>query len=264
MSVKFGEPFNNKKFEILQNYFNTIKALSKKSPSIFHTFKFHILLIKISVNAENLTLKEIAAQAHIFFAGGYETTATTITFCLLELCKNIEIQRKLQRNIQEVLAKHDGLINYDTVKEMNYLDHCISETLRLYPPAPIIRQCTKTYKINGTDAIIEKGTDVIVPIFGLHRDEKYFYNAKEFIPERFEDNNLKINTPYMPFGMGPRYCIAGRFAKLSVKISLASILSNYDVELASMETSKNFKFDPISFVITSLNPIFIKVNRRTN
>jgi cytochrome P450 len=57
--------------------------------------------------------------------------------------------------------------------------------------------------------VITKGQSVLIPILGLHRDEKYWPEPDKFIPERFSSENKgSINQyAYLPFGQGPRNCI---------------------------------------------------------
>jgi cytochrome P450 family 6 len=85
-----------------------------------------------------------------------------------------------------------------------------TETLRIYPPGPfLIRECTKKYKIPGTNVTIEKGTSIIIPVIGLHRDQKYYPDPEKFDPDRFSEEmkNKKPQFTYLPFGEGPRICI---------------------------------------------------------
>lgn len=80
----------------------------------------------------------------------------------------------------------------------------------MYPPLPFLdRECSKDYQIPGTNITIEKGTPVVVSLYGLQNDPKYFPNPEIFDPERWNDKNLENITPYsyMPFGEGPRNCI---------------------------------------------------------
>lgn len=84
------------------------------------------------------------------------------------------------------------------------------ETMRKYPLFPILsRICTKTYRVPQTNIIIEKGTEVIIPVSGLHRDAKYYSNPEIYDPERFNDeiSKQRHNYVYLPFGEGPRNCI---------------------------------------------------------
>lgn len=86
----------------------------------------------------------------------------------------------------------------------------ISETLRKYPPLPVInRISTKPYQIPETDVILPVGTQVAISSIGLHYDADIYPNPESFHPERFSPENMdKINPySYLPFGEGPRLCI---------------------------------------------------------
>lgn len=65
-----------------------------------------------------LTLNEKTVQSFIFFAGGFETTSTTMSCCLYELCKAHEIQREVHAKIDPVLKKYNGKLTYDSINEM--------------------------------------------------------------------------------------------------------------------------------------------------
>jgi cytochrome P450 family 6 len=68
----------------------------------------------------------LAAQAFVFFTAGFETSSTTMTFCLYELSLHQDIQDRLRQEIDVVLQKHDSKITYEGIQEMKYLDKVIS------------------------------------------------------------------------------------------------------------------------------------------
>lgn len=73
-----------------------------------------------------LSETDIIGQCFVFFFAGFETSSTTMTFVILELVQNQDIQDKLRREIKEVLAKHDGKLTYEAVMEMTYLDQVVN------------------------------------------------------------------------------------------------------------------------------------------
>jgi cytochrome P450 family 6 len=75
-------------------------------------------------------MNSLAAQAFVFFLAGFETSSTTMTFCLYELSVNPDIQERLRTEIDTVLEKHDGKLSYDAVQEMTYLDKVVSGKAR--------------------------------------------------------------------------------------------------------------------------------------
>lgn len=76
-------------------------------------------------NKKSISIEEIAGQAFIFFAGGFESSSTTMSFCMYELAKNPTVQQKAYEEIVSVLDKHNGNLTYESVMEMKYTEYCI-------------------------------------------------------------------------------------------------------------------------------------------
>ncbi|KRT78695.1 cytochrome P450, partial [Oryctes borbonicus] len=194
------------------------------------------LMLEINKKAEangsndSLNVGQMTAQSIMFFAAGFETSSTTMTFCLHELAHNLDIQERLRNEINATMQKYDGKLTYDGILEMKYLNMVIDETLRKYPAGSLLhRVCTKDYTIEETGTKIQAGTRVFVSILGLQRDPEYFPNPDKFDPERFSDENKrKIRSfTYLPFGEGPRICIGLRFGVLQAKLGLCLLLKNF-------------------------------------
>lgn len=85
-----------------------------------------------------------------------------------------------------------------------------TETLRKYPPLATLNRNTKnTYKVPGTNDVIEKGTPIIIPLYAIHQDPEYYPEPEKFNPDRFSDEAVKQRDAmaWLPFGDGPRNCI---------------------------------------------------------
>lgn len=132
--------------------------------------------------------------------------------------------------------------------------------MRKYPIGSILnRTCVKDYKIPGTDKVIEKGVEVFISTLGLHMDEKYHSDPEKFKPERFLDEK-STEGMYMPFGAGPRNCIAMRFGKMQTKVGILLMLLNYKYELKS---TRDMEFDPKIFMLAPKDPVHLRVLKRT-
>lgn len=148
---------------------------------------------------------------------GFDTSSTALTFAAYELTRNPDIQQKLYEEIVETHEKLDGKrLTYDVLQKMKYMDQVVCETLRIWPPAvQVDRVCTKDYHYDDGNELkfdVEKGKALIIPIYGIQMDPKYFPEPDKFEPERFSDENKDSIVPgtYMPFGIGPRNCIGKR------------------------------------------------------
>lgn len=141
------------------------------------------------------------------------------------------------------------------------------ETLRLYPILPLLnRTCKQNYRIPGTNKIIEKGTEIFIPVIGLHRDEQYYPDPEKFIPERFNDENSvgknQINRPNLGFGDGPRNCIGSRLGKMQTKVGLFMMLQNFRFELEPQKMNETLSFDAKSFLLSPNGGINLRVIKR--
>lgn len=168
----------------------------------------------------------------------FETSSTTMIFCLHLLAHHQDIQSKARESIKEILVKYDGNWSYDAVMEMSFLEQIIeggkqeekrkkingkhfthllfsitTETLRLYPPvSDIHRWVSKNYRLpNGS--ILPKETAVIIPALAFSRDPDLFPNPMQFDPSRFSSEAKAARHPFstMPFGEGNRICLGLRF-----------------------------------------------------
>lgn len=220
----------------------------------------HPETIEIEVND-----KLLVAQAFIFFAAGFETSSTTMTNALYELAINQDIQDKLRVELKEAEEKYKGDLRYENIKELKYLDQVFKETLRKYPPAQVLmRQAEEPYTFKDANLTIAAKQAVWISIHGMHYDPSIYPNPDVFDPERFtpEAEATRQTVQYMPFGEGPRNCIAARFAGYQTKIGLLKILQNFKVDVCE-QTKIPYEYRVRSFILAPKDGVPLKFSALT-
>lgn len=187
-----------------------------------------------------LTENQVIANAFLFLAAGFFTTALHLAITAFLLARHPNQQKKLREEISEAVSK-DGKgvesLTSEVVMGMKYLDSVIKESFRLYPPSCYTeRKVCRDYEMDSPDVnikakvVIPKETLVYIPIYTIHHDKENWKNPEDFNPDRFMPDNRDNIEPfaYMPFGQGPRQCIAMRFAEVEIKIAIARLIHLFD------------------------------------
>ncbi|XP_012535425.1 cytochrome P450 9e2-like [Monomorium pharaonis] len=216
--------------------------------------------------SREMDIDEMSAQAFAFFIGGFNTSST-MSFAAHEIAANPEVQVKLQQEIDKVLEESNGEVSYESINRLEYLDAVISEALRLYPSIPFTeRICEKSYELppalpGEKSFVVKKDMIFCIPIYGIHHDNKYYDNPDKFYPERFLNNKIHLNCSYyMPFGLGPRMCIASKFAILQVKVVLFYLLAHCNLKPCA-KTPSPLKFAK-NLSLMPKNGFWLNIQRR--
>lgn len=155
------------------------------------------------------------------------------------LAKNPEKQEKLRKEIMKVLPDSETPLTGERMKNMPYLRGVFKESLRMYSPNGFfMRRSTENLVIRGYQ--IPKGTELMMGLMFMFKEDKYFERSEEFIPERWIRNldeeecpkSLRKAHPYafLPFGHGARFCIGKRVAEMEVEVFLSRLLRHYRIE----------------------------------
>ncbi|XP_065366569.1 cytochrome P450 6a9-like [Calliphora vicina] len=211
-----------------------------------------------------LTLGEMAAQMVLFFTAGFETSSTTLGFSLYELARHENMQQQLRQEINEVWLKYEKNFNYDSLKEMIYLNQVIQETLRLYTVLPVLnRCCLEDFPVPGHPKyIIKKGMNVLIPAIAVHRDEEFYPLANEFNPDNFLPSKVleRDSILHLPFGEGPRNCIGLRFGQMQTRLALAFLVQNFKFSVCA-QTQIPPVFDKNSYFLGAEKGVYLKVEK---
>src|SRR5262245_21770584 len=158
-----------------------------------------------------------------FLSAGHETTAKALTWALYLLARAPEWQHRIRREVRAVAG--EAAIGAGHLDQLVLTRAVVEETMRLYPPAPMMgRQAAGATTLGG--ATIPEGALIVIPIFALHRHRRLWEDPDRFDPERFMPGRREkiLRTQFMPFGFGQRTCIGASFAMMEAVAVLATLL----------------------------------------
>ena len=204
------------------------------------------------IKKQKLTYDDGIATAMLMLAAGYETTGNALAYILYELAVNPDCQETLFEEITQAAPDVDHL-SYETIQSLPYLDAVIHESMRRHPIIIFLeRVCTKEYKLPGTSIIIKEGDVVRTSPIGISYDPEIYPNPMEFNPENFSKENRSQRSPYafMDFSLGPRNCLAMRFAMFKMKICISNLVSHFqflpcDKTIMNIEPKDLDSFNPM-------------------
>ncbi|KAI0965608.1 cytochrome P450 [Xylaria arbuscula] len=196
-------------------------------------FIYHIL--RNNEVKRSLTETEIFLNVAGFISAGTDTIATALTGWTYFVCTHPTVSRRLVLEIRATFAKEDD-IRWEKVRELRYLEATLQEALRLFPPSPASQQRIVPPGGATIDGYYIPGgkTVAVAPWVSTHCSLN-FYEPGTFSPERWlgegdKFSNDRLNAS-LPFGTGPRTCIAKHLAWMEMLLITVHLLWNFDLEL---------------------------------
>uniref|UniRef100_A0A4D5RQS0 Putative cytochrome n=1 Tax=Ixodes scapularis TaxID=6945 RepID=A0A4D5RQS0_IXOSC len=193
--------------------------------------------IKGARKTRALSSEEVIMNSTVLFIGGFETSATSLSFITYALGKYPDVQEKVRQEVKDVVNE-GGSLDYETVtQKLKYVIQVINETMRIWPPGLTFttRQAMEDFEYQGIK--YKAGTSIMSPPAVIHMDERFFPDPTKFDPDRFSEEN-EGNIPklaFQPFGMGPRNCLGTRLAYLQLTYTVARMTQNFHWELGESQ-----------------------------
>ena len=179
-----------------------------------------------------ITASEVHGNVLTMLLAGEDTTANTLAWAIWLLFRHPECLARARAEI-DARAGDPAAWTIDAFAELDYLEACANETLRLRPVVPFIMlQALREASVAG----IRVPVDTL--IWGALRSdslrEEYFEDALLFRPERWLGADVahgaaSANRVAMPFGAGPRVCPGRHLAMLEIKMALAVLIGRFEI-----------------------------------
>ncbi|WP_179379931.1 cytochrome P450 [Jannaschia marina] len=169
---------------------------------------------------------EMVDQVAIFFLAGHETSASALAWGLYLLATHPGAQARVAA---EAPADWPGLA-FSDLSKLPFTRDVFRETLRLYPPVPMmVRETTGPETFRGRAAPL--GAQLVLSPWHLHRHERLWERPDHFDPDRWQGEAAKESArrAYMPFSAGPRVCTGAGFAMAEGVLLLARLIAAFEV-----------------------------------
>ncbi|KAM6491441.1 Cytochrome P450 [Amanita muscaria] len=167
----------------------------------------------------------------------------SFTYVLFELATRPEYVQPMRDEIEEVI-RQEGWSKI-SVGKMKKVDSFIKETLRLadFPTIVMQRKAMKDFTFSN-GVTVPAGNTVAVATTPTHTDSEFYTDPETFDGFRFEKMRdeegmghkhqfISLDVNYVLFGGGRRACPGRFFAAHELKVMLAHVLMNYDVQMAN-------------------------------
>lgn len=168
------------------------------------------LMIETAKSGADLTDEEIKEEVDTIMFEGHDTTAAGSSFVLCLLGIHQDVQDRVYKEIYQIFGNSKRKATFNDTLEMKYLERVIFETLRMYPPVPVIaRKVTQDVRLASHDYVVPAGTTVVIGTYKVHRRADIYpnpdvFNPDNFLPERTQNRHY---YSYIPFSAGPRSCV---------------------------------------------------------
>ncbi|KAF1874176.1 hypothetical protein Lal_00041622 [Lupinus albus] len=213
----------------------------------------------LNISQEDSQMMDKTKIRHFFLdllVAGTDTTAYALERAMTELLHNPEIMIKAKMELEQTIGIGNPIQESDIAK-LPYLQAIIKETLRMYPPAPLLLPRKAKVDVQIFGYTIPKGARVLINEWAIGRNPIFWNNANSFSPERFIGSTIDVkgqSFQFTPFGSGRRMCPASPLAIRMLLSMLGSLINTFDWKLENDMNPNDMDLDQ------PLRAIPIKIN----
>jgi len=222
--------FDNAKRKLDEIIFRLIDERRKSGRDRGDLLSMLLLAQDTEGDGGQMTDEQLRDEAMTIFLAGHETTANALTWTWYLLSQNPEVEAKLHKEIDEVVAAR--MPRLEDVERLRYTEMVLAESMRLYPPAWALgRLATGDCEVAGY--AVPRKSLVLMSQYVIHHDPRFFPEPLRYDPERWtaEARESRPQFSYFPFGGGPRRCIGEGFAWMEGILLLATLAAQWQPRL---------------------------------
>uniref|UniRef100_H2XKK3 Uncharacterized protein n=1 Tax=Ciona intestinalis TaxID=7719 RepID=H2XKK3_CIOIN len=174
----------------------------------------------------------ILGKVRDLFLAGTDTTSATTCWIILFLCKYPDVQRRMQKEIDDVIGEN-GIPKLALAERLPFTRAVIQEMGRIRPNVPLaVPHCaSRDSTLMGFN--IPKDTIIMTNIWGIHHDEKTWKDPYKFNPDRHLDaeGNFVKSNHVMQFNIGLRSCLGQQLARMELFLITVTLFRKFFIEL---------------------------------
>ncbi|XP_038069304.1 vitamin D(3) 25-hydroxylase-like [Patiria miniata] len=193
-------------------------------------------LIEMAKGDPNSDLREFTDEKFLwmlffFIPDQGDTASGLFLFLMLATALHPEVQQRVFQEIQDVIG--DQPPSLKDKEKMPYTEAVILETLRMDTTFWLIIPHVTADDVEILGYKIPKGTTVIPNIYAVHFDPELWGDPENFRPERFIDEQGRINRPdyFIPYSTGRRACIGEQLSQKQFFLFYITLIQKYKFKL---------------------------------
>ncbi|EUC27100.1 hypothetical protein COCCADRAFT_10212 [Bipolaris zeicola 26-R-13] len=212
-------------------------------------------LLQTGKNKDLLSEDEVISNANILLIAGAETTSTALSGTTFWLLKTPVALARVTQEVRSTFTAEEDIHFISTSTKLPYLNACLEEGMRRYPPISGILPRWTLSSTNISGYMVPPKSLVAVHQSAANWSDTNFHRPLDFCPERWlPESTRNPQSPFygdnrdamQAFSIGPRNCIGRNLAYNEMRVILARVLWNFDLTLSpessSWDKQKAFSF----------------------
>ncbi|KAL5202049.1 hypothetical protein ABZP36_013001 [Zizania latifolia] len=215
---------------------------SRRSSGACHGDMLQCLIDARYKDGRATTETEVTGLLVTALFSGQHTSSSTSTWTGASLLTHPKHLRAAVEEQARILRRHSDRVDYAVLAEMDTLQLCIKETLRLHPPTMMLmRLVRQSFVVSGKDSNggkheyeVPKGHTLVSPLLVHNTLPHVYHEPSKFDPERFSAMREEgAGLAYASFGSGRHACAGEAFAYMQIKVIWSHLLRNFELQLES-------------------------------